>query len=271
MCGRIRAAGHTRTISVLALLIMAAALAMAGTASATPLDYPFTDGNQGWQQTQDQASGPTGPAGFLPSGGNPGGRLTAKDSGSDSGCPHGTPCRLLTFYSPFVNQLGGNYGGTGSFDLRSSVNPFYAAELLLLPEGPNYLDGLVTEDTGTVYNHLSIQLDETARWFVCPYLGGTCLPPSQAEFKALIAASDVIAVMVDVGPNMTGETYDLDNVGLTDGSPQPTPPPPQPAKKAKKCKKKHKRAAAAKKGKCKKKKKQKKKHKRRVAPLLLRG
>jgi hypothetical protein len=73
----------------------------------------------------------------------------------------------------------------------------------------------------------------------------------------LIAASDEIAVMADVGPDGTGETYDLDNLTLTDGPPPPVPPVPRKKKCrkkkhrkhraaiAKKCKKKHRRAASA--------------------------
>jgi hypothetical protein len=264
MCGRIRAVGPIRTISVVMLLMAAAVLAMAGTASATPLEYSFSGNNQGWMQSQDNGNTITS-AGFQSSGGNPGGRLTAKDTGAETGCPDMAPCDLLTFYSPFVSTLGANYGGTASFDLRSSVNPAFAAEFLLLPSGPDYLDGLVPETSGTGYHHLSIQMSETANWAVCPYAGGTCSPPSQAQFMSLIAATDEVAVIVDVGPNGTNETYDLDNVSLTDGGALPPPPPgsgPPPTKKPKKCKKKkHKRAVAAKK--CKK--------KRRAAASSLRG
>ena len=119
--------------------------------------------------------------------------------------------------------MGANYGGTASFDLASPrEDPAFPAEFLLLPPGPNYLDGLVPEVIGTGYHHLSISLNETARsgndpaWAVCPYIGGTCSPPSQQQFKDLIAASDLVAVMADVGPNGTGETYNLDNVTLTE-------------------------------------------------------
>jgi len=136
----------------------------------------------------------------------------------------------------------------------------FAAEFLLLPGGTEYLDGLIPESTGTGYHHLSIQLDETANWAVCPYAGGACSAPSPTQFKILIAASDEVAVIADVGPNATGETYDLDNIALTDG----VPLLPPPVKKPKKCKKKHHRAKAAKKkGKCKK--------KRRAAVSALRG
>jgi hypothetical protein len=267
MCGRIRAQGTFTIIGALALLAAAAVLAMAGSASATPLEYTFSGNNQGWLQSQDNGNTVTG-AGFQASGGNPGGRLTARDTGSETGCPDSTPCDLLTFYSPIVPNLGSNYGGTASFDLRSSVNPEFAAELLLLPTGPEYLDGLVPESTGTTYHPLSIQMNEAANWAICPYAGGACTPPNQAQFMSLIAASDQVAVIVDVGPDGTGETYDLDNVVLTDGGPLPPPPPnggPPPTKKPKKCKKKkHRghRAAAAKK--C------KKKH-RRAARAGLRG
>jgi hypothetical protein len=263
MCGRNRTTGPIRKIAALMLLSATALLGIAASAGATPLDYTFSGSNQGWQQSQDNGN-TVASAGFQPSGGNPGGRLTARDSGLDDGCPNTTPCELLTFFSPTVPTLGANYGGTGSFDLRASVNPDFAAELLLLPSGPEYLDGLAPESTGTEYHHLSIQLNEAAKWAICPYAGGTCRHPTQAEFMTLIAASDMVAVIVDVGPNGTGETYDLDNVVLTDGPPPPSPPPPH--KKPKKCKKKHgkKRAASAKKKKCKKK-------KRRAATSGLRG
>ena len=260
MCGWIRTEGSIRMVGVMALLATAASLSFAGSAGAVPLDYTFTSNNQGWQQSQD--NGKTfSPAGFSSSGGNPGGRLTARDdprTGGEDGCSTGTtPCNLLTFYSPFINEkLGANYGGTASFDLRSSVTPQFGAELFLLPGGPDYLDGVIPTDTGTGYHMLSIRLDETADWNVCPYAGGSCTTPTQAVFQSLIADSDEVAVMVDVGPDGTGETYDLDNVTLTDGGPPPPPPPPgapPPTKAKKKCKKPKKRAAAAKRGKCKKK------------------
>ena len=268
MCGRIRAVGQIRTISIVVLLASAAALGIAGTASATPLEYTFSGNNQGWQQSQDNGNTVTS-AGFQSSGGNPGGRLTAKDTGPEDGCSTGsTPCDLLTFFSPIVPALGANYGGTASFDLRSSVNPAFAAELLLLPTGPDYLDGLIPETSGTGYHRLSIQMTEAANWAICPYAGGSCNPPTQGQFIDLLAASDQVAVIADVGPDGTGETYDLDNVSLTDGGALPTPPPsgisPPPVQKPKKCKKKKHRAAAAKKGKCKKK-------KRRAAASALRG
>ena len=275
MCGRIRTEGLIRTIGVIVLLAVAAVLAAAASASATPLDYTFDSNNQGWLQNQDQASTNFLPAGFQATGGNPDGHLTATDIGAEDGCPDGAPCQLLTFYSPVVPSLGANYGGTASFDLRSSVPPAHAAELLLLASPPDYLDGFISETTVTTYQHLSIPLSETATiagkaaWEVCPYAGGRCAPASQSDFKDLIAHSDGIAVMVDVSANQTGETYDLDNVSLTDGP----PPPPAPVQKPKKCekKKKHHQAGAAKKKKCNKKKKKKKKKKHRAAVSALRG
>src|SRR3954447_16223200 len=140
MCGGTRTEGTIRTLGMLVLLAIAATLAMAASAGATSLDYTFSGNNQGWLQTQDQAAGPQGPAGFQSSGGNPGGRLSARDTGAEDGCAEGkNPCQLLTFYSPFVDPLGANYGGTASFDLRASVNPMFGAELLLLPTGSTYL------------------------------------------------------------------------------------------------------------------------------------
>jgi hypothetical protein len=268
MCGRIRTEGQIRTIGVIVLLVTAAVLASAGSVRAAPLDFTFGSDNQGWLQNQDQASINFLPAGFQSTGGNPGGHLTAQDTGAEDGCPDGAPCQLLTFYSPVVPSLGANYGGTASFDLRSSVPPAHATELLLLASPPNYLDGFISETVATTYQHLSIPLSETATiggkaaWEVCPYAGGRCNPASQTDFKNLIAHSDGIAVMVDVSANGTGETYDLDNIALTDGPPQPPMPLPRKHKKCKK--KKHRHARAAKKHKCKKK-------KRRAAESTVRG
>jgi hypothetical protein len=235
-------------------LIAAAGLILCSSAAATPLSYTFDSNNQGWMQNQDPSNpvSPFLPAGFLLTSGDPGGHLTAKDTGSDSGCPSNSPCELLTFYSPVVSPLGANYGGIASFDLRSpTVVPAFAAEMLLLAAGDNYLDGLLPESATLTYNHLSIPLTETANWAMCPYAGGTCAAPSQDQFKSLIGATDQIAVIADVGPNGTNENYDLDNVTLTEGAPAVVPPPA-----VKKCKKKkHGRASAAKKKKCKKKKK----------------
>jgi hypothetical protein len=268
MCGRIRAKRSRRVLVGLAVAVVTV-LGTASSASATSLSYTFDFGNQGWLQKQDQASTSIDPAGFSAKDGNPGGHLTATDSGAESGCPTGDPCKLLTFFSPFVPTLGANYGGTGSFDLRSEdVGPAFAAELLLLPPGSIYLDGLITEASGTDYHHLSIPLNETGSWKACTYIGGpgSCHPPGQAEFMSLIAASDLVAVMADVGPDGIGETYDLDNVTLTNGPPQPPASPVPPVTHKKKCKKKkHGHRAAAKK--CKKK---KKKH-RRAAVASFRG
>ena len=95
------------------------------------------------------------------------------------------PCKLLTFYSPFVPLLGANYGGTASFDLRSSVNPEFAAELLLLAEGPDYLDGLIPESSGTTYHHLSIQTGRDGELGGLPLCGRKPAGPrAKAQFRA---------------------------------------------------------------------------------------
>ena len=236
MCGRTRAKGQSRNLLRVTLLAAAGVLLTCGSAGATSLSYTFDSDNQGWQQSQDGIS--YSAAGFQPTGGNPGGRLTAVDTGRETGCPGLTDCNLLYFLSPMVPHLARNYGGVASFDLRSSVNPGFAAELLLFPNGPNYLDGLIAESGGTTYHHLSITLAESSNWSVCPYAGGTCTPATQSGFRGLIASSDQIAVMADVGPNGTGETYDLDNVTLTEG-PTPAAPPPHPGPQHKKKKNKN--------------------------------
>src|SRR3954451_21711151 len=134
VCGRTCTEGLIRRTAALVLLAGLAMLSMSASAGATPLDYRFNGTNEDWQQSQDNGDTVTS-AGFAPSGGNPGGHLRATDTGPENGCSRASPCDLLTFFSPAVPPLGANYGGIGSFDLRSSVNPAFAAELLLLPTG----------------------------------------------------------------------------------------------------------------------------------------
>ena len=125
------------------LAACAVVLGSSATASATPLSYSFDSDNQDWTQNQDQASMDFLPAGFQSTEGNPGGHLQAWDRGPENGCPGNDPCELLTFYSPIVTPLSANYDGLASFDLRSpDADPQFAAELLLLAGGDNYLDGL---------------------------------------------------------------------------------------------------------------------------------
>jgi hypothetical protein len=234
------------------------ALGISASANATPLSYTFDSGNQGWEQNQDQSNSSTlEPAGFEATGGNPGGHLDARDTGSENGCPNRDPCELLTFYSPIVTPLSANYDGLASFDLRSSATPTSSAEVWLLAAGNNYLDGFLPSPTGTDFNHFSIPLNETANWRICPYSGGSCPRPTQQQFKDLIGATDQLAVMVDIaapGSDGMGETYYLDNVNVTEPAPTPTTPvtPTKKCKKTrhatgakKKCKKKGRRATGA--------------------------
>ena len=126
MCGWIRTEGSIRMVGVIALLATAAILSFAGSAGAVPLDYTFTSNNQGWQQSQDNGKTlrpqpDSHRAAATPAGASPPGTRGSEDRL----LRHGTdPCNLLTFYSPFIDEkLGANYGGTASFDLRSSVTP----------------------------------------------------------------------------------------------------------------------------------------------------
>ena len=223
-----------RRICLGLLAACALMLASSGSASATPLSYTFDSDNQGWTQTQDQASHELRQRwASSATGGNPGGHLSATDTGPENGCPHATThanCSPSTARSS--RPLGANYNGLASFDLRTSADPSSinsAAEVWLLAAGDFYLDGFLPSPTGTDYNHFSIPLNELANWRMCPYGGAPICPrPDLAQFKALIGASDQIAVMVDIAspdPDGTGETYDLDNVTLTEGAPAPVQRP----------------------------------------------
>jgi hypothetical protein len=218
-------------------------LAVPAIASATPLSYTFDTDSQGWGVSQNSGQNIT-PAGWFPIGGNPGGHLTATDTGADSGCPPagpGSPCYSLFFESPTlaVGGLTGNYGGTASFDLRSSVSPGFASELIFRSTSLQALvAGVVPETSGTTYHHLSIPLTVgAAAWQYCTT---TCAVATEQQFRALLASADSMAVNADVSPSDTGETYDLDNVSLTDGPPQAAAPVKKKCKKkSKKKKRKH--------------------------------
>jgi hypothetical protein len=235
-----------------ATAVTVAFLASALPAAAQPLSWNFDDAatmQQGWGQSQDGGAniGPTGWVASDPF--NPTGHLTGTDSGAETGCATQTaPCLIFYFESPPLSGgLAGNYGGIAAFNLRSSVSPAFASELVIRSSSMQaLLAGRIAETSGTDYHHLMIGLTEAAGWSYC---AGSCTPASQAQFKSVLASADSIAVNADVGPSGTGETMDLDNVALTDGTPG------QVVKKKKKCKKKKKHRAAAAKKKCKKKRK----------------
>jgi hypothetical protein len=259
MFGRIRpvAGQRVRRTCVGLLAACAVVLGSSATASATTLSYSFDSDNQDWGVSQDASSGNAFQAQWTATGGNPSGHLFARDTGPETGCAASEdPCELLTFYSPSVTPLVANYNGLASFDLRTSADPGdinSAAELILLAAGDFYLDGVLPSPLSTAYSHFSIPLNEGANWSICPFSGGSCSQPTQAQFKTLIGATDQIAIMADIASpetDGTGETYDLDNVILTDGPPTPPVTPTQPKKK---CKKNERRAASAAKKKCKKK------------------
>jgi hypothetical protein len=218
------------------LAAVIAGLALPAVASATPLSYTFDTDNQGWGVSQNTGQNIT-PAVWFPIDGNPGGRLTATDTGPDSGCPPagpGTPCDSLFFESPTlaVGGLTGNYGGTASFDLRSSISPGFASELIFRSTSLQALvSAVVLETSGTTYHRLSVPLAVGgAAWQYCTTF---CVTATEKQLRALLASADSMAINADVAPSDTGETYDLDNVTLTDGPPQAAP-----VQHKKKCKKK---------------------------------
>jgi hypothetical protein len=218
-------------------------------AAAQPLSYSF-DGatqQQGWGESQDSGHTITSTGWLASDGGNPTGHLHATDTGSDAACP-ASPCLILYFVSPTISGgLAANYGGAAAFNLSSSVSPNSASELVIASTAlQSLLSGVIPESSGIGYHHLSIGLTEGPAWSYCT--ASSCVPASQTQFKAVLAAADLVEINADVAPTDTGETYDLDNVALTDGV-------PAPAAKKKKCKKrkKAKRRASIARKKCKKK------------------
>jgi hypothetical protein len=232
------------------LAAVVAALAVPALAVAQPLIYNF-DGaaqQQGWGESQDGGQTITSTGWLASDGGNPTGHLHTTDTGSDVGCP-GSPCNILYFVSPTIQGgLAANYGGTAAYNLGSNVSAASASEFVIGSTSQQaLLAGVVPETTGAGYHHLSIGLAEGPAWSYCTTT--SCVAATHAQFQAVLATADFLEINADVANSDTGETYDLDNVAVTNGTPVPRKP-------ARKCRKrKPRRAAPAKKAKCKRKKK----------------
>ena len=221
-----------RALGAAFALAFAAALAFAPSAGAVTLSYTFDGGDQGWRVAQANG-GPFAAPDFNPSGGNPGGYISKRDSGSDAGCGTGGTCDLFYFASPGTSAgLAANYGGSVSFDFATNTPAAYSGAL--------YLDSAVGSAPelvrlwqigGLGFQRVTAPLTE-AGWLYCAGNPYTCTPATHAQFRSVLATAAFTDLLADV-VNGTGETYSLDNFTVSE-KPKPAPPPP----KAKKCKKK---------------------------------
>lgn len=236
-------AGRLRALGAAIACAFASALMLAPGAGAVTFSYTFDGGDQGWRVAQANG-GPFAAPDFNLSGGNPGGYISKRDSGSDAGCGTGGTCNLFYFASPGTSTgLAANYGGSVSFDFATNTPPAFSGAL--------YLDSAVDsapelvrlwQVPGVGFQRVTAPLTE-AGWLYCAGNPYTCTPATQAQFQSVLATAAFTDLLADV-VNGTGETYSLDNFTVSE-----KPPPPA---KAKKCKKKKgakgkKRAAAAKK------------------------
>jgi hypothetical protein len=242
-----------------ATLVIAAgaALIAPAAAGATPTSFPFDSSSQGWAVGQNNAATA---APFIATGGNPGGFIRYTDAIAETGCPSAAPCDRSFLYVP-MSPLTGNYGGSWSFDFKTSVAPSLDDNVFLFINGTSgQLQKEIPPANSLAWQHFSGPLTETG-WTFCTS-GDVCPAATQAQFKSVLSSADAAGVSPDVYKG-TGEQYSLDNFGLTDGpvvtpppaatSPAATPPaaaPPAAAPAKKKCKKDRK----LKRGKCVKKK-----------------
>jgi hypothetical protein len=227
-----------RRLATTFLVAAGAALFAPAGAGATPISHTFDANNQGWVVVQNGAQTAVP---FVATGGNPGGFVRYTDATAETGCflmPPAAPCDF-SFMGVAVPSLAANYGGTWSFDYKTSHAPSLDDNIFLTIEGGG---GSWTKEippaNSVAWQHYSGPLTE-AGWEPC------CgIPVDQAHFKTQLANAQAVIVDGDVYTG-AGEQYSLDNFTLTDG-PAVTPPPagappaaapPAAAPAKKKCKK----------------------------------
>lgn len=238
------------------VLVAAAAMAFPPVAGAVNVTYDFTTGDQGWRVAQAAGSPSSAPV-HSPAGGNPGGFISATDTGAETGCPApGAPCEIIRFFSPGTPvPMAANYGGTVSFDYSVDIQPTRLGAINIDSadnSAPELRREFVVPPTAG-FNRITLPLTE-AGWDFCGGVPFTCAPATQQQFQTVLNTAIYVDLFSDVR-NGTGETYALDNMTIAEPAQAvaplpvvvpPTPAPPGAGKKAK-CKKAKKGAAAAKK------------------------
>jgi len=155
---------------------------------------------EGWTVTGD-AQGGTGIPTYVPSGGNPGGYISAVDDETGG---------LWYWQAPakFLGDISDAYGYTLSFDLRQSAltQQRDAPDVVLKgPGGTFYYD--TPYNPGKTWTAYTVVLSETSGWTKSD---GSV--PTQAEMKALL--SDVNTMQIRGEYRSAADTGDIDNVIL---------------------------------------------------------
>lgn len=238
---------------VVGLAALAVTLLPTPVAGATPISQTFDSNSLGWQADQGGiAATPFDP--FDATAGNPGGGgLRITDTGDDACEDETDPCAFAYFFSGALPTSASNYGGTLSFDFRSSAALPFQEVFACITDSPDALRelcGFATYPSGsTAYQKLTLPLVSTSPvWDYCDYNPPfACGSPTAAQMTALLSGPTELIVSADQVEGI-GEAYSLDNVAFTDGGPVVTPPTVASATKPKKGKKGGKKKCGKKKG-----------------------
>jgi Laminin B (Domain IV) len=199
-------------------LALLAALAAPVPVLAISASQTFDTDAGGWVTLQSPLDvQPFPPVAYHASGGNPGGYVSLLDTGGGA-----LAVASMRGGTGFSGDFSGAYGGTLSFDLKTSAiwaatfQPWIAltngtmSAFCAFPTSAVPLDGN--------FHTLTAALTETVKPVPdCTWLSGlngTGSPLSNAEFKAILAGLQSVSVSADVDTN-AGETVSLDSVRLT--------------------------------------------------------
>ena len=194
--------GTTLLLSVsLAVSLLTVRPAFAQQVQPVPLAVSTFDANdEGWTVTGDAQGGSPTPN-YFPSGGNPGGYLSAVDDETGGVWYWQAPAK-------FLGNISEAYGYTLRFDLRQSAisQQREAPDVVLKgPGGTFYYDTPYNPDK--VWTAYTVVLSETSGWTKSD---GSI--PTQAEMKALL--SDVNTMQIRGEYRSAADTGDIDNVIL---------------------------------------------------------
>lgn len=202
-----------------ALLAAISLVLLSARAEATTIVDTFDADSEGWYVVNNGEPS-ISEATWNPTGGNPGGFISAVDAYNDD-CSVGD-CKSVIFAPVLWGPPGGdgdhaeNYGGRIEFDLMTSTTPTRSVELTL--RGPDHcvLQQLGLPGVGT-WKSFSVSLTE-AGWTDC-ISGPSPDPASEEYFRATLAS--VSEVLIDADAVFgTGETISLDNASLLEPEPE---------------------------------------------------
>ncbi len=194
-------------------------LVVPGGAAATDVTHRFDVGDDGWQVRQNYNLAP-GPVTHHATGGVPatGGYISAVDSGSEATCPMAPSCQILEFLSPPLPSLSGNYGGFIRVHYRPYILPESGIRFIIDGSGGTlHWDSPIPP---TIFTQISKPLTPQPDWVYCSLTFMCHFPPTEGEFKAVLAGASSVVIRADVSP-ASFETYALDNFRISE---PPAPP-----------------------------------------------